>query len=633
MHIARRVFLGAVSLAVSAPALADYKDQIGFTQLKAELGAAMPSGAGVAVVHSEPGAPSIQSDPTSGEFAGKHFEFITAPPTSVDGHAQTVGSTFYGNSGVAPGIGNITDFVGSYAVQALQTQPVLRLPQNYATNPLPGDTNADGYVDNVDFNVVTSHYNLFTIRGRMDGDFNGDGFVDGIDFTLLSGNYGKDARVPTLAQPMVSRGRVSNHSYLQWYDVSRKVDWLTATDDTVMVVAVNNDEQIPPTNADSGYLVSAFNTISVGRTDGLHSTANTASSGPYVAGRQAPLLVAPQNKTSFATPVVSAVAATMVQLGHNSPALSDGSYLSPRTGQRIYNAETLEVIKASLLAGADRSAIGSYTVNSANGLDRRFGAGQVNIYNTDKIISAGEQNSAERGNSRNVRRSGFDYEPAFASSATASYKFTADLARSGLIASLAWNVKINGGTPEYWNDAATLYHFRLGVYDLTDPSATPYISASDIDNTQNAFIKNLVRGHRYLMKVTPAPFQPAFLWDYGLAWRFTPDASIVTDSANGIDSLFDGDANGDGAVDATDFSVVSRNFGMTEARWEDGDFNGDGDVSTIDFTLLNNNFGAVNPNHQGALAELAAASQAVPEPAAFTAVLLIGALAARRRAR
>jgi hypothetical protein len=71
---------------------------------------------------------------------------------------------------------------------------------------------------------------------------------------------------------------------------------------------------------------------------------------------------------------------------------------SSRSGTTIYNAERVEVVRAALAAGADR-----YTVNTAssdivdyrldeenqsdNGLDIRYGTGQLNIYQSYYIIA------------------------------------------------------------------------------------------------------------------------------------------------------------------------------------------------------------------------------------------------------
>ena len=79
------------------------------------------------------------------------------------------------------------------------------------------------------------------------------------------------------------------------------------------------------------------------------------------------------------------------------------TFTTNRNGDIIYNAERSEVVKAALMAGADRTSPNltnsvtpnGYTVNTANGLNNVYGAGQLNIYNSYHIIAAGEQNSRE----------------------------------------------------------------------------------------------------------------------------------------------------------------------------------------------------------------------------------------------
>ena len=52
-----------------------------------------------------------------------------------------------------------------------------------------------------------------------------------------------------------------------------------------------------------------------------------------------------------------------------------------------------------------------------------------------------------------------------------------------------------------------------------------------------------------------------------------------------------GDLNRDGVVDVSDFLILSRNFGRTDATRDDGDLDGDGEVSVTDFLVLSRNFG------------------------------------------
>ena len=97
-----------------------------------------------------------------------------------------------------------------------------------------------------------------------------------------------------------------------------------------------------------------------------------------------------------ATPVVASAAALLVDLGHSNPGLSKDPVVNSttnRNGDTVYNAERSEVVKAALMAGADRTATQlatTYTVNTANGLNSKYGAGQLDIYNSYYIIAAGQ---------------------------------------------------------------------------------------------------------------------------------------------------------------------------------------------------------------------------------------------------
>ncbi len=98
----------------SGPAAADWKSDIGYTKLKAELGAQLPTGAGVPVTQVEAAGSNGSYLPgTNSEFTGKTFT-PTLDPNNVSGHATAVGQNFYGNSSsLAPGITNISCYEAS----------------------------------------------------------------------------------------------------------------------------------------------------------------------------------------------------------------------------------------------------------------------------------------------------------------------------------------------------------------------------------------------------------------------------------------------------------------------------------------------------------------------------------------
>ena len=100
----------AIVLAIAvAAARADYKADIGWTKLQAEVGASLPNGAGVPVTQVEaPESPgNYGPNPANPEFTGKTLTFKSGPAGN-SGHATTVGGYYYSlNGSIAPGITTI----------------------------------------------------------------------------------------------------------------------------------------------------------------------------------------------------------------------------------------------------------------------------------------------------------------------------------------------------------------------------------------------------------------------------------------------------------------------------------------------------------------------------------------------
>lgn len=468
----KMVRLVACALVLSiTPDVQAYMVDIGYTALRNELGAATPTGAGVLVGHVEApindvsggASPIFMPDPSLGEFSGKTITAITPNLSgSFSGHATTVGTLFYGaTSSIAPGI-----------------------------------TQIDSYEVN--------HW-----------------------FNSLSTTSGEATTSPT---------RVANHSWIGGGSngiidgrILRVVDRQVALNEYIQVVGLTNEPGSSPLLGGSGY-----NVIAVGRTDGSHQQGSVPVSGDslYGAGRTVPTLVAPLGTTSAATPVVAAATALLVEHGHQSGlALSDGSTTIAGVGT-VYNAERSETIKAILMAGADRETANTSTTadiadyrsaghETANGLDSRYGAGQVNIANSYHILAGGEQNSVQNGGS-DIASRGFDYAGAFGglngSTRTGSYFFNAtdDVT---LFASLVWNLDVpNDATILIPGSEQTgrLYNLDLLLFDVTNNQLVAS-STSLLDNTENLYF-NLLLGNRYEMRVTTNE-STNFSWDYALAWR------------------------------------------------------------------------------------------------------------------
>ena len=462
-HINKNWLYIIPTLTWSLTGYADYKTDIGYTDLQTLLGANTPNGAGVNVLHIEASSVGV-TDPTypiyspnvnDPIFTGKSITFPSVASTTVSGHANWVGGIFYGNTSMANGITNITSY------------------------------EANAWLSSIAFSSVSA-------------PFNGS--------------------------------RIANDSWVGSDDtqsglILRLTDRETQLTDLIQVVGMANSQSTNP------LLSSAYNVIAVGRTDGGAAYGSSQVDSVYVSGRTRPDLVTPETLTSASTPEVSATAALLVQTGHNA-GLNLSKESNTITGVGIvYNAERAVTIKAALMAGADRvtnntsttANIYDYGTNghlSNNGLDDRFGAGQVNVLHSYQIISGGEQNSLEDGgsNNGNISLNGFDYDSAFGgglgSNKTATYKFNATT-DSTLTASLVWNI----GVANNASLATTLHHLNLELFDVSTNSSKA-LSASTIDNTQNIWTQ-LVTGHNYELLVKSGE-ATNFSWNYALAWHINP---------------------------------------------------------------------------------------------------------------
>jgi len=269
-----------------------------------------------------------------------------------------------------------------------------------------------------------------------------------------------------------------------------------------------------------------------------------------------------------------------------------------RANDVVQSAERSEVIKAALMAGAERATnnthptsnpadLLNYRVNPAdqtsNGLDRRYGAGQLNIHNSYYVIAAGEQDSLEDNGVGSVAETGFDYDSSFGgsngSNSQGTYFFTTGSEDVEFIASLVWNLKIaTGNRGSYFQTAATLYDLDLNLFDISDGGDWVLVtsSTSNSENTENirAFLK---AGTPYALRVTRGSGQGSFLWDYGLAWR----------------TRVSGDVNGDDTIDVKDLVLMeqaiigSRTLDQQQrARADVYPVGGDGAVNVSDLLIM-----------------------------------------------
>jgi len=474
----------------AVPATASYMDLMDYPRLEAELGAAVPTGDGIQVMHVEAkeGSDYIpHADNSEFETPDKSFTNVSASSPGSSSHATTVGINFYGNdTSVAPDVG-IDEAVLNYEA--------------------------------------------------------GDWIYSFLNFNQV-------------AKPETTTARIANHSWLAGTGVPsidgnilRRIDFTIEEDDLIQVAGAPNISHEAPIFKD------AYNEISVGLTSGQHVSGTTDVDTLYTDDRVAPTLVAPGfNKadsttfTSWAAPMVSATAAMLLEVAQDA-SLSSGT-ITNRT-RTIQHAETSEVVKAVLMAGADRAVdnprgadLTDYTVDTTNNLDSRYGAGQMNIYNAYRILAAGEQESQQDGSSGTIEAFGWDYDPAFGgdagSNVVGSYCFTPSAAwmLDRLQATLVWNLDVDIDVDIDLHKVEfipTFYDLDLLLLDVTGGGEISLASSTSTEhNTETVYYEGLTLGNTYELRVAPKDGQGDFAWDYALAWQVPEPATLALLALGGL---------------------------------------------------------------------------------------------------
>ena len=429
---------GATALIPAQTAHANYLDDIGYTALRAELGAALPTGAGVGVTQVEANTIgtglSYMPDINNSDFAGKTIS-ARSGASAVSGHASTVGVFYYGITGsVSPGVNTIDVY------------------------------NADLWV------------------------------------------YSGSLKTNTTSAPAGESRKIQNHSWIGSVDsggsidldILRRFDFAIQRDDFLSVAGVNNGSGsgIP------ALLANAYNGISVGLTNGEHSTGVSTVDG---AGRVKPEMVAPQLATSFATPMVSSAGAML-------------RGAAPTAGQHSVT------LKAMLLAGATKDQFANWNRTTTRPMDAHYGAGQLNVFHSYHILAAGQQAASA---STSVDKRGWDYNTTLTTARQYFFDIPAGDSASRLSAALTWNRIIADTIPgpaSWGNPSSAAPDLALRIYQATGFTKGALVdeSVSPVDNIEHLYEATLPPG-RYALEVTGNQTGVA----YGLAWNTVSNITIA----------------------------------------------------------------------------------------------------------
>ncbi|MCP5537385.1 MAG: hypothetical protein H7A51_14280 [Akkermansiaceae bacterium] len=367
------------------------------------------------------------------------------------------------------------------------------------TNISNTSSNFSGHATTVGLNYYGSTTSLLTGASSV-GVRSADDFLN--NFLKTSGSVG------TSSAAVMSHAYIAAANALQetsFNELIKRFDFFSQDSGVINVVGMNNGSSgtIPP------IFGSAYNAISVGRTDGLHSHGTTPANYPGP-GRQKPEIVSVSSTiaTSYATGAVSSAAALL----YAKAALASNA-----------DATHPDTIKACLMTGATKEEFPNWSQTSTAPLDTTYGAGELNIFHSYRIIENAESAPGTvnfRGWSRNNA----------STSQSVTYTFTTPDYSSPITLSstLVWQrgVRKIGSLYTY----RTLADLRL---ELLNQSGT-LIQSSDstLDNIEHLWNTGLSPNTTYSLKVTSNSGSA----DFSLAWRVNGIATAVISSvANGND--------------------------------------------------------------------------------------------------
>jgi hypothetical protein len=360
--------------------------------------------------------------------------------------------------------------------------------------------------------------------------------------------------------PDVETNHIQNHSWAGNNAAStgilRRLDFAITRDGFTAVVALGNNSNTPI----DGVLSSAYNAICVGRSDGQHSSGTTQGEGP---GRTKPDLVVPLEATSFATPVAGAAAALLLETALADPRMSDATQPA--------------CIKALLMAGATKDEFPDWDQLPGRPLDEHLGAGELNVFNSHRILIAGRQPCSS---SNYVSSLGWDCATVTAG-VDRTYGFTipSNHVARWFSAILAWNRVVVDPPGGGFNPQVSLPNLSLrlaGAHDFA-PTTTWAVSTSNVDNVEHVFVRGLGAGDYVLQVQSPSNSPYALAW-FGSTMRKATITNVVW--ADGAMELT-------AAVDSNRFYAVEfRDSLITPAVWQTlhAEYTAD---STLRFTATN----------------------------------------------
>jgi len=341
--------------------------------------------------------------------------------------------------------------------------------------------------------------------------------------------------VPVLpfTTPVASFAWVSTTTGAGAEELLHRYDYLAVSSNTLLVAGLNNGSgtSVPSLWGHS------YNGLVVGTSLDNHSSGDTSNIfSPFgiTGGRTKPDLVSTGNLTSWSTGQISSGAIYLY-------GVADNLGFSEITSN-------IDLQKAIILAGATKDEFPGWVnhstdpENETRSLDERYGAGEMNVLNSQRIIEGGQVTED--------RKMGYHgWDRASVSDNVVEYQLTIPegvaFAELSLVA--CWNREVieNAfdffGTTNYVYTPQDLADLKLEISDSAGNAI--YVSDSTVDNVEHVFAIDLIPGD-YTVSVSNNSGL-TIPTEYGLAWKVSVDAValpsiVIADEGLDISGLITG---------------------------------------------------------------------------------------------
>ena len=326
---------------------------------------------------------------------------------------------------------------------------------------------------------------------------------------FLNNFLGITGQVSSSTEPVMSHAYIfeaggGSLTPTQAAELIKRFDFFSASSEVVNIVGMNNgdSDDIP-----EGW-GATYNSISVGRTDGNHSSGGTPADYENP-GRQKPDIVVNETVTSWATGALSSASLLLIDKASEQ---ADPDAIHPET------------IKAALLTGATKEEFPAWSQSSTAPLDTTFGAGEVNIFNSYRII---EQTRSTTGS---VFYRGWTRD-SVTTGQTRVYTFTTPDFNAPLTLSstLIWQRPVTESSSFF----STTYQYEdlpnLQLELLDSSNTLIQFSDSALDNVEHIWNTELQPNTSYSLRVSSSSDSS----DFALAWRVDGEIDIQLSISRG----------------------------------------------------------------------------------------------------